>query len=310
MNLRTIARPAVLACLCLALISGAARAQLMVSMQLDKDIHVDHEPVMATIQVKNLAGHDLILGGPGGGAWLNFDLRRGNSGLSKRPDAPTMKPRALKAGAIYTTTVNLGRYYPIALPGDYGVTASVYYPPLKKHFSSNRNLVKVRKAKVLWGQSFGVARGQNRPIEFRKYSMLTFRDRDTSELYVRVSAQDDSLVYSTFSLGNVLRSYQPKVDLDSANRLHVLHLAAPDRYIHSIIDTNGRPEPFRFYKSANGSRPILVNQSGTIVVRGGVKTDRHGSVGLPQTASSGLPSRPAPSSGPRSTSDRPPGLPR
>ena len=157
-----------------------------------------------------------------------------------------MSPLALKAGGVYTTTVNLGRHYPLALPGDYGVTASVYYPPLKKHFSSQRNLVKVRKAKVLWSQSFGVPRGQNRPIEFRKYSLLTFRDRDTSELYVRVSAEDDSLVYSTYSLGNVLRSYQPKVDIDSSNQLHVLHLAAPERYVHSIIGTSGSPEPHKF----------------------------------------------------------------
>ncbi len=312
MNLKTIAlplRPAVLACLCIAMLGGAAHAQLMVDMRLEKKTHIDHEPVMATIQVKNLAGHDLILSGPGGGAWLNFDIRRGNNGLSKRPDAPTMKPRALKAGAVYTTTVNLGRHYPLALPGDYGVTAAVYYPPLKKYFSSRRNLVKVRKAKTIWSQSFGVPRGQNRPIEFRKYTMLTFRDRDTSELYVRVSAQDDSAVYSTFSLGNVLRSYQPKVDIDSANRLHILHLGAPERYVHSIIDTGGTPEPHKFYKPAAGDRPILVNQRGNILVRGGIKTDRHGQVGLPRTASS-LPGVAAPSNRPRSTSERPPGLPQ
>ncbi len=129
MKINPIAHPAVLAALCLSsvLFSGVAQAQLMVDMQLNKKNFVDHEPITATVRVKNIAGHDLILSGPDGGGWLNFDVRRGNNGLSLRPDAPTIKPHALKAGATHTTTVNLGRYYPLGLPSNYAITASVYY---------------------------------------------------------------------------------------------------------------------------------------------------------------------------------------
>jgi len=286
MKINPIAHPAVLAALCLSsvLFSGVAQAQLMVDMQLNKKNFVDHEPITATVRVKNIAGHDLILSGPNGGGWLNFDVRRGNNGLSLRPDAPTIKPHALKAGATHTTTVNLGRYYPLGLPSNYAITASVYYGPLKRYFSSPRHLINVLKAKSLWSQAFGVPQGNNRPVQFRKYSLLSFRDRNRSELYIRVASEDGSAVYATYSIGKVLRSFEPNVDVDSANRLNVLHLGGPQFYAHTIIDFDGTLVSQEYYKDANGSRPELKNQGGSVIVRGGIKTDRNGIAGTPQAA--------------------------
>ena len=308
MNLKAVApglHPLLLISLALALLGSAAQAQLMVDMQLSKKNYVDHEPIMATIKVKNLAGHDLILSGPGGGGWLNFDLRRGNSGLSRRPDAPNLKPRALKAGGTFVETVNLGRFYPLGLPSNYAVTASVYYPPLKKYFSSQRRLINVTKAKTLWNQTFGLAMGNNRPVEFRKYSLLSFRGRDYSSLYVRVASQDESTVFATYSLGRVLRAFQPNVDVDSSNRLHVLHLGGPQFYAHSIVDTDGSIIRQEYYKETQGSpRPELKNQSGSIIVRGGIKADRNGVASVPKTNTRDSGNRI------RNATERPPGLPQ
>ena len=280
MNRNTIAlttRPHLLATIGLALLMfcGVASAQIDVRMQLDKKTYVAHEPITAQISVRNLAGHDLVLSQPGGGGWLNVDVLRDKDSLNQRPTAPRLKPLALKAGATYTTSINLGRYYPLGLPGDYGVTASVYYPPLKRYFKSGRNLVRVRKAKTLWSRSFGVPQGENRPVQFRKYSLLSFRDRDSAEIYIRVSAQDDSAVYATRSLGGALRSYDPNVEIDAANKLHVLHRGLPQLFAHSVVDSNGNIKQ-EYYKPSTGSKPVLRNMGGNIVVRGGVKTDRHG----------------------------------
>ena len=285
MNIDPIARTMLrlsLIALASACLSGMAQAQLMVDMQLTKKNFVDHEPITVTVRVKNIAGHDLILSGPDGGGWLNFDVRRGNSGLSQRPDAPTIKPHALKAGATHTATINLGRYYPLGLPSNYAITASVYYAPLKRYFSSPRQLINVLKAKTLWDQSFGVPQGNNRPVQFRKYSLLSFRDRNNSTLYVRVASEDGGLVYSTYSIGRVLRAFEPNVDVDSSNRLHVLHLGGPQFYAHTIVDTDGTLVRQDYYKEVGGSRPELKNQAGSVIVRGGVKTDRHGIAGTPQ----------------------------
>ncbi|MFT4547753.1 MAG: hypothetical protein ACI8XO_000411 [Verrucomicrobiales bacterium] len=270
------ARPLLVASFVLALISGVAQAQLMVDMKLSKKNYVEHEPVMATIQVRNLAGHDMILSGPGGAGWLNLDILRGTEMVHPRPNAPKLKSRALKAGASFTTEVNLGRFYPLAMPGNYGVTASVYYPPLKRYIPSQRTVVNVRRAKVLWSREFGVPQGNNRPIRFRKFSLLSYRDRDSSSVYVRLSERDDSSVLATYSLGRALVSYQPGVFVDASNRLNVLHLGGPQFYAHSIVDSDGDLVRQDYYKQVSGSTPRLINQSGSIVVRGGVKTDRNG----------------------------------
>ena len=311
MNLKAIAvpaRPFFLITLLLTLAGTAAQAQLMVDMQLDKKNYVDHEPITATIRVKNLAGHDLILSNPRGGGWLNFEVLRGNNGISRRADAPTMKPHSLKAGATFTTKVNIGRYYPLALPANYAVTASVYYPPLKRYFSSQRRVVNVLKAKSLWAQNFGVPQPNNRPIQFRKYSLLSYRDRNTSELYVRVSSQDGQSVLKTYSIGSVLRSFSPNIDIDASNRLHVLHLGLPQFYAHTVVDTDGTMLRQDYYKQTGGSKPELINQAGSITVRGGLKTDRHGTTGpslsTPPTAPGATPSN-----RPRNATERPPGLP-
>ena len=148
--------------------------------------------------------------------------------------------------------------------GDFGVTASVYYPPLKRYFPSRRNLVKVRRAKVLWTRQFGVPQGNNRPIQFRKYSLLSYRDSNRSNLYVRVSTKDDARVLATYSLGRALVSYQPNVDIDANNRLNVLHLGGPQFYAHSIVGTDGSLIRQDYYKQVNGSTPALTNLSGSI----------------------------------------------
>ena len=308
MKSRTIAPPLrlfALGALALAMFGPAAHAQLMIDLKLSKKTYVEHEPILATVSVKNLAGHDLILSNRGGGGWLNFDLRRGNSGISQRQDAPKLKPRALKAGSTFTETVNLGRYYPLGLPSDYAVSASVYYPPLKKYFSSPRRLIRVNRAKTLWKNTVGIPQGNNRPIQFRKYSLLEFRDGKRSDLYVRVSSEDDTVVYSTRSIGGVLRSFAPNIDVDSANRLHVLHLRAPQIYAHTVIDTDGMLLRQDYYKDSQGSRPKLKNLGGSLHVRGGFKTSR---TGVASTVPQGVPRDTNPNRI-RKASERPAGLP-
>ena len=170
MNSNTVARRPrllVLATLVFAMFGSLAHAQLSVQMAFNKKNYVEHEAIIATVKVKNLAGHDLILSGPDGSGWLNFDVRVNNHGLSQRRDAPRIKPRALKAGAIYETSINLGRYYPMANPSNYAITASVYYPPLKRYFPSRRSVIFLSVSGEelgLWGSAH-YAKNPTWPIE-------------------------------------------------------------------------------------------------------------------------------------------------
>jgi hypothetical protein len=266
--------------------------------------------------VRNLSGTDLILSGPSGGGWLNVDIDidngKGNArkSLSQRPDAPNLKPISLKNGTTYKTTVNLGRFFPLAKTNNYGIKVSVYYPPLKKYIASGRVVANVYKPKNLWNQDFGVSdpRSEDRPLHFRNYALLSFKDRDTSNLYVRVASDDGFRVFRTVSLGNVLRSYDPNIDIDSSTRLHVLHLGAPQLYAHTIIDTDGSLVSQHYYKHiSNSSKPKLSNKNGRFSVSGGIKTDRHGLAGTPQAAPV---FNPGDTNRVRNATERPAGLPQ
>jgi hypothetical protein len=220
-----------------------------------------------------------------------------------------LKPISLKKGGSYETSVNLGRYYPLANPGNYGIKVSVYYPPLKRYFASRREVANVYRAKNLWNKNFGVPNSQSvdRPLQFRNYALLTFKDRNTSELYVRVASQDLFRVFRTVSLGKVLRGYAPNIDLDPSNRLHVLHLGGPKFYAYTIIDTDGSLVSQEYYKQVNSSKPKLKNQGGRFSVSGGIKTDRHGLAGTPQAAPA---FNPGDTNRVRNATERPAGLPQ
>ena len=73
------------------------------------------------------------------------------------------------------------------------------------------------------------------------------------------------------------------------------------------METDGTLTPQSYYKQAGASKPELKNLAGRIVVRGGIKTDRHGNGGIDlaaPTPSQGNPNRI------RNATERPAGLPR
>ncbi|MEY4484287.1 MAG: hypothetical protein RL693_1739, partial [Verrucomicrobiota bacterium] len=85
-----------------------------------------------------------------------------------------------------------------------------------------------------------------------------------------------------------------QITVDSANKLHVLFMAAPHIYAHVIIDTQGKLEKRRYFKEVETNRPKLVVQSDqSIEVAGGEAYDPTAVAEKPKA---------------RSVSQRPPGL--
>jgi hypothetical protein len=91
-----------------------------------------------------------------------------------------------------------------------------------------------------------------------------------TSLYVRVADKDTGIVYTTFSLGRMILFDDPKVQIDRANQLHVLHCAAPRMWSYSVVGLNGELVTHSSYAEAK-TRPRLTQAAdGTIAVRGGV----------------------------------------
>ncbi len=257
-----------------AVMAGAARAQLLVTLDIPKKVFVAYENMDATVTISNRSGSDVILGGPNGTNWMTFEVLARNSILSPLRTGMQLRPVVLKNGASLVKQINLIREYPMADFGTYKIVASVYYPPLNRYFSSQQQKINVTKGRTMWKQGYGVAQGSNAPAAFREFSLMGFRQADREDLYVGVRDQRTQRVLKTYSLGRVLAVGDPRATVDSENRLHVLHMGAPKVYVHSIVDADGDLVSQDIYKETEQNRPtMMVDNRGVVSVRGGQQYD-------------------------------------
>lgn len=275
----------------------ALHAQYQTIVTLNKATYLTYEAVEATVTISNRSGSDIVMGGPNGQSWLAFEVMAPSGNA-----VPAMQTRAddnviFKSGATISQKVLISNFYTFSEYGTYAVTASVYHPPSQQYYGSNRARAVFTDAKPFWEQSYGVPSDQPNAGQIRRYTLSTLRDTERTWLYVRVLEDKTNLKVNTFSLGTCILVADPQITVDSANKLHVLFMAAPHIYAHVTIDTQGRLEKRRYYKEVETNRPKLVVQADqSIDVGGGEPYD---------------PTAPAAGTGKskaRSVSERPPGL--
>jgi hypothetical protein len=275
----------------------AARAQFQTNIVLDKPAYLTYEPVTATVTIKNLSGSDVVMGGPNGLAWLNFDVTDPSGNRVAPVRLRTDETIVFKAGASLQRSIRVSDYVPFSEYGSYGVMASVYHPPSQQYYASNRLRVSFTDVKPFWEQSYGVPLGLPGAGQIRRYALCLRRDTERTFLYSRVLDDKTGLKLSTFCLGTCIMVADPQVTIDSSNKLHVLYMAIPHVYAHATINTQGRMERApTFHKEVGSDRPQLVVQKDqSIGVMGGVIYDPAIAEAPPTTKA-------------RSIKDRPPGL--
>lgn len=274
-------------------------AQLMVQMKMNKDSYMAYEPVKATITVSNRSGHDVILNGPGGRSWLSFDVYEKGQIISPsvRGGAP-VSGFLLGSGKSISKTVNIRELYPLGRYGNYVVNASVYFPPLKRYFTSKKTRVSVMDSRAFWKQSVGVRTDPSKLASFREFSLHQFRDQSFNSLYVRLKDADGGRVYATYSIGRYIDVRKPQATVDAQNNLHVLHMVAPRVYSYGRVSPHGEWLGNKFYREEPGNRPsMMIDGGGVVQIVGGTHYDPEKPVAPPSSAR------------PRMASERPAGLP-
>ena len=270
---RSIRIPAVFLFIAVFLAVGLSRinAQLMVDLQLDKSTHVMGEDVTAKVIIFNRSGRDIILDGPGDQSWLAINLTNPNGHLvSKAKKKNREKSVILRAGAALKRRAVINDYVEFDDYGNYGITASVYFPEKRAFFASNRQRIEITDGQVFWEQVVGVPRGQIGAGSYRKYQLLNFNSTERTELYVRIRDDSGHFEYGTFSLGTIILYRDPQVTVDGNNNLNILYMTAPRTYRHVTIDTNGRIVHQKVYEEEGSNRPrMLVSKAGSVNVRGG-----------------------------------------
>jgi len=113
-------------------------------------------------------------------------------------------------------------------------------------------------------------------------------------LYIRVQDKDAGLVYTTNPLGRILLTYDPEIELDKDNQIHVLQLVGPHTYVYSRIGLNGEWLGQMAYNVVSTKPSLKKLRDGNVTVVGGQPD---------------VPFTPATPTDPK-LSDRPPGLPK
>ncbi len=280
----------------LSLAAASAHAQLQVKMTIPRHLYMAYEPIITTVSVTNLTGHDVMLDEVDAQKWFSFQIVTGDGSLVPPRDPNyQLSPLLVPAGQTVKRSVNLVTLYPVNDFGLYRIKASIYLPELHRYFSSPMTGVEISEGKTMWQQTVGVPEGQPGAGSYRLFTLLSFRQTKDNMLYVRVEDKDGSSVYATYPLAHLLTSTEPQIQLDAQNRLHVLQLVGPKTYTYSRIGVNGEWLGQTTYSELK-TRPNLRHlANGDVAVAGG-------KIEVPVATAANNPSIPK-------LSDRPPGMP-
>ncbi len=221
--------------------AGTLHAQIRVDLKLKRLQYIAYEPIMATLQITNLAGRDVELRNARGQHWFGFEIT-GAENQPIPPAAPESSEPVLKiaSGETVTRNFNLTPAYPIHDLGTYHVRANVYFADFDKYFYSRPRVFQVTEARPIWQRTVGVPAGTTGRGRVRTYSLLTNRFPNYTALYVRVEDKESGIVYATYSLGRLMNFGEPQPEIDRMNQLHVLHCAAPRTWTYSRVGLDGR----------------------------------------------------------------------
>src|SRR6476660_2520357 len=256
---------------CVFLFVAGAEAQVQVDLKFKRLQYIAYEPVVATVAITNLAGRDIELHDAEGQPWLGFEI----TGSEEQPIAPLgganrEGPLKIQAGQRVTRQIDLTPLYPVNEFGAYHVRTNIYFADLGKFFYSGTRVFEVTDARPIWQQTVGVPDGTGASGEVRTYSLMTNRFPDHTSLYVRVQDKDSGVVYATYSLGRTIAFEQPQAEIDRANRLHVLHCAAPRAWSYARVGLDGKLLEHTSFMETK-TRPHLVHSGGgEVAVRGGM----------------------------------------
>jgi hypothetical protein len=128
----------------------------------------------------------------------------------------------------------------------------------------------VTDARPIWQKTVGIPEGNSVRGNARTYSLMTNRFPNHTSLYVRVEDKDGGIMYSTYSLGQIIAFDQPQAEFDRSNQLHVLYCAAPRSWAYARVGLNGELIS-RASFSETKTRPRLVHaDDGVVKVAGGM----------------------------------------
>jgi len=274
MRSRSLPLGAIFTAVVLAVSAGSAWAQVQVDIALKRSLYIVYEPVVLTVTITNLSGGELLLRDVDHNKWFSLQVDT----LDGRPIPPTdgayiNEPLALGAGQKISRSVNVTPLFPIGEFGAYRIKASVFVAQNNRFYSSPSLNIEVTDGKVIWQKTVGVPEGMPGAGTMRDVALLSHRQSQSTQLYIRIQDKQKGIIYCTHQLGRFLTFGEPNVMLDEKNRVHIMQNVAPKSFIYSQIGLNGEVIERKSFNELS-SRPALRRGSdGSVLVVGGEAFD-------------------------------------
>ncbi len=244
---------------------GAARAEVVLELRLKNTIVLHMEAIEAELTVRNDSGEVLVLGGGEKSVPLFFDIETDPTVLARRTDEPLLKePVEILAGQTVRLNFDLLRLYEIRKIGNYKMKAAIELHG--ENLNSNRVFLD-----VVPGLDVGTVRIRPPGTTDKRitYALRTLlRDR-REHLLVRVDDEAEELCYGVFDLGGVMKNFRPQVKADADGYVHLLHQAAPTRFMHTVFSPDQRVINTEFFTGTPATIGLAMIEGGEVRVEGG-----------------------------------------
>lgn len=251
----------------------AARADLAVSLTLEKPTYLLYESLIARVTVGNYTGRSVLVGvGPQATHRLEFSITHPDGSAvartaSARPPAPVEIPHGREADVV----VDLVRLYRLRSAGMYRISAIVGASGAELKYRTPATLVEVVEGRRLWTRTVGIPSPEDpdTPAETRTYEILLNRIGAYDHLFLRIRAEQENLVYGVHPLGPYVPLKKPDVEFDLDGVIHILHQLAPRSYAHTAFRPDGKRVVRDYYSDVMSFPRLFLSPEGEVSVAGG-----------------------------------------
>ncbi|HEU6449010.1 MAG TPA: hypothetical protein VFV23_11290 [Verrucomicrobiae bacterium] len=253
------------------LLAFTAAAQVSITISLDQDQFLPSETIPVTVRVTNRSGQMIHLGDQPD--WLTFSVESADGFIvSKNAEVPVLG--AFNLGSMETATkrVDIQPYFGLSRPGLYRVTATLRIPGWNSEITSTQRPFDISSGAKIWSQVFGMPAASNAPPEVRKYILEKSNYlRSQLRLYAVVTDEAEGRIIKVTPVGPTVSFSQPQAQLDRLNNLHILYQSGAKSFLYSIVNPNGMLVDQEIYDYADSRPRLTLDDSGNIIVIGGVK---------------------------------------
>lgn len=246
-------------------ISAGLHAQVSLGVKTNRKQYISFEPIQVTVSIANQSGGPLVLKNSNGTSWVEFVVRnqsgRAVSRLREERYSGTTIPTAERVKSKFT----LNNSFDLSEPGNYSVYAIVRTPNQGAGQGTRSQAVffTVNRGVPNWRTKVGVPGVAG---DQREYRILKSSGDGPPKLYVQVEDVRRGHMLACYSLGNVLSFRKAHKAIDRENNLHVLFMASPELYCHTVVNTSGKTTKRQYHKSVGSTNPFLFTADGGQVV--------------------------------------------